>query len=298
MKALDVVTSDVDLLVIGGACGPGSFFSAIALLIDALGIARRCRGRRSRRRSPAMPQDRRNRARATQQQRILRCARLRWPCALSIGAVLVGDAGIVARRRHAVMAAELLVAARQVLCRLGGRDCGRPPKGCRCGARAVPPPSDHRAFCSASARATKLSPPSTTWACSKPATASGSDKAGDPAPAGDRGAGIADLVKSERPIRPGGCSWRKITLRSGPFTARHVRMRRSSVRRVPEPSSGCRRHSSSKTAIGRNPGAALSIGRTSSSQTPLNGSARRRSRGAFLEMEVGDLSRTGRRLPC
>jgi len=30
------------------------------------------------------------------------------------GAVLMGDAGIVARRRHAVMAAELIVAARQV----------------------------------------------------------------------------------------------------------------------------------------------------------------------------------------
>ena len=92
----------------------------------------------------------------------------------------------------------------------------------------------------------------------------------------------ATSVKSDNPMRPGGCSWRKITSRSGPFTARHARMRRSSVRRVPEPSSGCRRHSSSKTAIGLNPGAAFSIGRTSFSQTSANGSARRRSRGVFF----------------
>ena len=67
----------------------------------------------------------------------------------------------------------------------------------------------------------------------------------------------ATSVKSDKPMRPGGCSWRKITSRSGPFTARHARMRRSSVRRVPEPSSGCRRHSSSNTAIGRNAGRGL-----------------------------------------
>src|SRR6476620_11329172 len=35
------------------------------------------------------------------------------------GAVLMGDAGIVARRRHAVMVAELIVAARQVCAGLG-----------------------------------------------------------------------------------------------------------------------------------------------------------------------------------
>src|ERR1700722_16222438 len=29
----------------------------------------------------------------------------------------------------------------------------------------------------------------------------------------------ATSVKSDNPIRPGGCSWRKITSRSGPFTA-------------------------------------------------------------------------------
>ncbi len=36
-------------------------------------------------------------------------------------------------------------------------------------------------------------------------------------------------LKSDRPIRPGGCSWRKIT---GPLRARHLAMRRSNVRRT------------------------------------------------------------------
>src|SRR5438132_5683770 len=31
-------------------------------------------------------------------------------------------------------------------------------------------------------------------------------------------------VKSDRPIRPGGCSWRKITSRWGPLRARHLAM--------------------------------------------------------------------------
>src|SRR5450759_4935808 len=53
-------------------------------------------------------------------------------------------------------------------------------------------------------------------------------------------------------------------------------------RRHPELGSGCRRHSSSNTEIGRKPGAAFSIGRTSFSQTSANGSARRRSRGDFF----------------
>ena len=48
-------------------------------------------------------------------------------------AVLVGDAGIVARRRHAVVAHEAVVALGQVF--LGvGPDCGTPPTGCRCDA--------------------------------------------------------------------------------------------------------------------------------------------------------------------
>ena len=109
--------------------------------------------------------------------------------------------------------------------------------------------------------------------------------------ASNRGRGVGRIHRRRKgmgarvpfkPIRPGGCSWRKITSRSGPFTARHARIRRSSVRRVPEPSSGCRRHSSSNMEIGRKPGAAFSIGRTSFSQTSANGSARRRSRGAFF----------------
>src|SRR5271157_368417 len=64
--------------------------------------------------------------------------------------------------------------------------------------------------------------------------------------------------------------------------ARQARMRRSRVRRVLSPRSGCRRQSSPKTAIGLSPGAAFNIGTTSLSQTSAKGSARRRSRRAFF----------------
>jgi len=40
--------------------------------------------------------------------------------------------------------------------------------------------------------------------------------------AGDGDAEIGDLGEVDNPMRPGGCSWRKITSRSGPFTARHA----------------------------------------------------------------------------
>ena len=39
-------------------------------------------------------------------------------------------------------------------------------------------------------------------------------------------------VKSDKPMRPGSCTWRKTTSRSSPWTARQPRMRRSSVRRT------------------------------------------------------------------
>ena len=64
-------------------------------------------------------------------------------------------------------------------------------------------------------------------------------------------------VKSDRPSRPGSCTWRKITSCSGPNSARQARMRRSSVRRMPAPSSGWRRRISSKIATGRRPGRRL-----------------------------------------
>ena len=64
-------------------------------------------------------------------------------------------------------------------------------------------------------------------------------------------------VKSDRPIRPGGCSWRKMTSRLGPLRALHRAMRRSMVRRTPAAISGCRRQISSKIATVRMPGAAL-----------------------------------------
>ena len=89
-------------------------------------------------------------------------------------------------------------------------------------------------------------------------------------------------VKSDSPSRPGGCSWRKMTSRSAPLSARQARMRRSSVRRMPAPISGWRRRISSKMATGRRPGVLFSSGTTSLSQTAASGSRRRRSRGAFF----------------
>src|SRR5262249_50875563 len=62
-------------------------------------------------------------------------------------------------------------------------------------------------------------------------------------------------VKSDRPMRPGGCSWRKITSRSGPLSARHLAMRRSKVRRTPAASPGSRWRISSKMATARMLGA-------------------------------------------
>src|SRR5215831_13086662 len=73
-------------------------------------------------------------------------------------------------------------------------------------------------------------------------------------------------VKSESPTRPGGCSCRKMTSCSAPFSARQVWMRRSRVRRTPTPISGWRRRISSKMATGRRPGALFNKGTISLSQ--------------------------------
>src|SRR5215469_5735588 len=67
-------------------------------------------------------------------------------------------------------------------------------------------------------------------------------------------------VKSDSPTRPGGCSCRKMTSCSAPFSARQERMRRSRVRRTPTPISGWRRRISSKMATGRRPGALFNNG--------------------------------------
>src|SRR6266581_1173014 len=73
-------------------------------------------------------------------------------------------------------------------------------------------------------------------------------------------------VKSDNPTRPGGCSCRKMTSRSAPFSARQVRMRRSRVRRMPGPISGWRRRISSKMATGRRPATLFSKATTPLSQ--------------------------------
>ena len=82
-------------------------------------------------------------------------------------AVLVGYAGRVAGRRHAVVGTQRLVAKGDV--RL--RRLVEVAEGRRQAVGAVlarRPASSHKAFCNPSARATKLSPPRITCACSKP----------------------------------------------------------------------------------------------------------------------------------
>src|SRR6478735_7847515 len=108
--------ADADFLVIGGALArQGLQFGAFE--VDALGIA-----------DVASADDLVDEAaiggqigeigRTPHQQRVLDGA-LEMAVRAFDGAVLMGDAGIVARRRHAVMAAELIVAARQVCAGLG-----------------------------------------------------------------------------------------------------------------------------------------------------------------------------------
>lgn len=89
-------------------------------------------------------------------------------------------------------------------------------------------------------------------------------------------------VKSDRPIRPGSWVWRKITSRSGPCSARQARMRRSSVRRMPGLTSGCRRRSSSKIATGREAGEDFNSGTISASKIFASGSGHRLLRGTFF----------------
>lgn len=68
--------------------------------------------------------------------------------------------------------------------------------------------------------------------------------------------------------------------RTGAFAVGgHARIRRSSVRSTLAGSCGCRRCSSSRIAIARTVGAAMSIGNTSTSKMFNNGSGRRRPRG-------------------
>ena len=82
-------------------------------------------------------------------------------------AVLVRLAGIVAAGEHAVVAAQRLVALRDVLAASAARLRNAADRlSVRC-SRGTPP-RPHRAFCSFSASAVKLSPPRTTPTCSQP----------------------------------------------------------------------------------------------------------------------------------
>jgi hypothetical protein len=83
-------------------------------------------------------------------------------------------------------------------------------------------------------------------------------------------------------LLPGGCSWRKITSRSGPCSACQVRTRRSRVRRVAAGKSRCRSSISAMMLTGRSPGAASSSGTISLSQIAASGSGLRRPRGVCI----------------
>ncbi len=92
-------------------------------------------------------------------------------------------------------------------------------------------------------------------------------------------------VKSDRPSRPGGCSWEKKISRSVPCSARHRRKRLCSVRSTDSPNrSGWRRCNSSSTVTAMSAGALSSSGTTSLSHTSPSGSSRvRQSRGLRCE---------------
>src|SRR5437764_736977 len=194
-------------------------------------------------------------------------------------AVLVGDTAIVARRRHAVMGAQLLIAPGEVLLGLTIEVAER----CRQTVAAVllrhPAQRPQRVLQAFRQRHEALAAehdmgmlearerqPEVIEPMTEPLT-----------PIVMPSAPMS--VKSDRPIRPGGCSWRKITSRWGPLRARHLAMRRSKVRRTPGAMAGSRRQISSKMATARTPGAASSIGAISLSHTPASGSGRRRPRG-------------------
>ena len=81
------------------------------------------------------------------------------------GAIFMGDPAVVADWRHPIMSAQVLIAGGQIVSGLPVEivEGGRKAVGAMLARRAA-----ERAFCNPAAKATKLSPPSTTWACSKP----------------------------------------------------------------------------------------------------------------------------------
>lgn len=162
-------------------------------------------------------------------------------------------------------------------------DCGRRPTGCSYDVRV----GRSRATTARSAALPPV-PRSSRYRARHGCPRSRNRQAGNDR-AGDRVAGrhwltpkAAMSVKSDRPAPPELCTWRKKASCSSPWMARQERIRRSSVRRTPLPSSGCRRITSSKMATGRMPGAAFSNGATSASKISVRGSGRRRPRDVFF----------------
>ena len=169
MKPPVEVTRDDRLLVVGGAPRPAAPAEPAPLDLDALAVA-----------GIAAADDLVDEAavggevvevaRAAQQQRVL--DRLLEMAVRALDrAVLVRDAGIVAGRRHAVVGAQRLVAPRQVLRASRSRlrnAADRLSLRCSRGHAAERPQRVLQAL----GQRDKLSPPSTTWACSKPEKAS------------------------------------------------------------------------------------------------------------------------------
>jgi hypothetical protein len=115
------------------------------------------------------------------------------------------------------------------------------------------------AFCKPSAKATKLSPPSTIWACSNPENGSRKPEVIKPVVerfARDRDAESAHVGEIRGPFDLA-VLLTQDHISVGTVEARHLAMRRSNVRRTPVAVSECRRHSSSKIATARMPGCGI-----------------------------------------
>ena len=194
-------------------------------------------------------------------------------------AVLVRDTAVVTSRFHAVMPAQCIVAAGQILAGLVVKITERGRQTVttmleRCAAEG--PQGILQAF---GKRHVTLAAQDDMRVLK---TRAGQAEVIQPMiefETGDTHGEVSISVKSDSPMRPGSCTCRKITSRSLPFSARHWWIRRSMVRRTPSGRSGCRRSISSKIAIGRKSGAALSMGTISASKIATSGSGRRRPRG-------------------
>jgi superfamily II DNA or RNA helicase len=157
-------------------------------------------------------------ARAAQQQPLIEGA-LEAALTRLNGAVLVALARVVAAGAHSVVHAQFSVAPGQLF--LLGQVVKRRRQAV--GAVFFGHPAGHpQCLLQAKVSAWKLSPPSTTLAWRQPlwANVNWYSRWSNTRPAMLTPSSSA-TVKSDRPSRPGGCSWAKKISRSAPFSARH-----------------------------------------------------------------------------